>query len=175
MPLKWEEKAFVKQVHEVAFERTRIKEVFKAYFLLEDKREDILKANGRDYEAAEARESGRVINDYYETELSPIFPIVSHHVCAYQDGEVFSALMEFILANPGSASEELSDILGEIYICRPDFMIVYANEHQEYQLIMDHIDFGFLNATYNDRDRPEFLVLKARLDSLNTSRPFRNY
>lgn len=72
--------------------------------------------------------------DYYEEEVWNIFPLIRTQICEASNNAAFEELIQFLLENEGSADEELSNIIGEIFICRPDFTLAYINGHPNYRL-----------------------------------------
>ncbi len=141
-----------------------MQEVFKKYY---KERETI--TGIPEYEKVSKKDS-----DFMENQLIPIFPLVQEQICDHKNDEIFDGLMEIMIRTSGSAEEELSNILGKIYACRPDFMLAYITKHTEYSFLIRSVDFGFSNVKHQNLDSSDFSTLKAKLDSLNTVRPFRN-
>lgn len=113
--------------------------------------------------------------EYMENNLIPIFPLVREQICLHHNDEVFEELMKIMINTSNSAEEELSRILGEVYICRPDFVVDFVSKQKEYDYLMREVDFGFLNFKHSNYDQELFPTLKAKLDSVNTIKPFRNH
>lgn len=122
----------------------------------------------------EVSKNSKKESEYVENHLIPIFPLVREQICRHQNEEVFQGLMEIMVNTSGAADEGFSDILGEIYVCRPDFMLEYISKHEEYNLLIRRVDFGFLNFQYQNPERADLPKLKDKLDSLNSIKPFRN-
>ncbi len=113
--------------------------------------------------------------DYYEEEVWNIFPFIRTQICETSNDVIFEELIQFLLENEGSADEELSNIIGEIFICRPDFTLAYINGHPNYRFLIRKVDFGFLNMKPYYQETADIPTLKQKLDSLHAARPFRDY
>ncbi len=173
--LSEEEKKFVKDLHSNAFERYEIKRIFREFHKIDQDYRDVVIFNAGNYQANEVISLRKKRSSFVENELFPLFPIIKQQICNHENREVFSGLLKVILVSFGSAAEDFSDIMGEVFICKPQFMINYVTSHTDYRFLIRHIDFGFLNFQYSNPETPGLDEIKAKLDSLNEARPFRNY
>ena len=60
--------------------------------------------------------------DFVDTKLNPAIIKVEKLTCENNDSELFDCFLEMILKTKGSADETPSDILGGIFICKPEFV-----------------------------------------------------
>jgi hypothetical protein len=156
---------------------SNIDKVFSELLSITQKRQEIVtKAKQKQGLASSNPEYVKISQlheDYLENHFLPILPTVKQEVCENKNNELFESLMQVLSANQGAAEEALADIQGEIFICRPDFVLRYVEEQPAYHFFMGSIDFGFRNYKYNHPKEPGLAELQTKLDSMNRLRPFR--
>ena len=105
--------------------------------------------------------------DFVDTKLNPAIIKVEKLTCENNDSELFDCFLEMILKTKGSADETPSDILGGIFICKPEFVEKRLTEKYKDDFLINILEFGFGNRTYDRKEEiKNYTELKKRLNRL---------
>ena len=105
--------------------------------------------------------------DFVDTKLNPAILNVEKLTCEKNDTELFDCFLEMILKTKGSADEKPSDILGGIFICRPELVENRLTEKYKDEFLINILEFGFENRTYDRKKEIEnYAELEKRLNLL---------
>jgi hypothetical protein len=105
--------------------------------------------------------------DFVYTKLNPAILKVEKLTCENNDSELFDCFLEMILKTKGSADETPSDILGGIFICKPEFVEKRLTEKYKDDFLINILEFGFGNRTYDRKEEIEnYAELEKRLNRL---------
>ena len=87
-------------------------------------------------------------------------------LCKNKDRELLSEFFNVLISIENSANEYPRWILGDVYLCQPDFVIsVFKKLEKPHQrIIYNDLSFGFENVTYNKKI-PNYSKLKEKLES----------
>jgi len=104
---------------------------------------------------------------FLETKLNPAILKVKKLTCENNDSELFDCFLEMILKTKGSADETPADILGGVFICKPEFVEKRLTEKYKDEFLINILEFGFGNRTYDKREEIEnYAELEKRLNRL---------
>ena len=105
--------------------------------------------------------------DFVDTKLIPAILKVEKLTCENNDTELFDCFIEMILKTKGSANETPSDILGGIFICKPEFIEKRLTNKYKDKFLINLLEFGFGNRTYDRKEEIEnYAELEKRLNQL---------
>lgn len=105
--------------------------------------------------------------DFVDTKLNPTILKIEKLTCENNDTELFDCFVEMILKTKGSADETPSDILGGIFICKPELVEKRLAEKYKDKFLINLLEFGFKNRTYDRKDEIEnYTELEKRLNRL---------
>ena len=105
--------------------------------------------------------------DFVDTKLNPAIIKVEKLTCENNDLELFDCFLEMILKTKGSADETPSDILGGIFICKPEFVEKRLTEKYKDDFLINILEFGFGNRTYGRKEEiKNYTELEKRLNRL---------
>ena len=105
--------------------------------------------------------------DFVDTKLNPAILKVEKLTCEKNDSELFNCFLEMILKTKGSADETPSDILGGIFICKPELVEKLLTEKYKDNFLINILEFGFGNRTYDRKEEIEnYAELEKRLNRL---------
>lgn len=92
---------------------------------------------------------------YGEDAYNPKLELLKEMVCKHKDEELLSKFFEVLISTENSADEYPTWILGDIYLCQSDLVILTFNklEKAHQKIIYDDLSFGFANVTYNKEGR----------------------
>ncbi|MBI5182126.1 MAG: hypothetical protein HZA06_04340 [Nitrospirae bacterium] len=109
------------------------------------------------------------VEKYAEDNYTPKLETLRTIVCRENDRELLSEFFKVLISTENSANEKPRWIVGDIYLCQSDLVIseVKLLKKAEQKIILNDLNFGFLNVTYNKEDKiQDYHKLKRKLDLL---------
>ena len=105
--------------------------------------------------------------DFVDTKLNPAILKVEKLTCENNDSELFDCFLEMILKTKGSANETPADILGGVFIYKPEFVEKRVTEKYKDEFLINILEFGFGNRTYDKKEEiKNYAELEKRLNRL---------
>jgi hypothetical protein len=99
-----------------------------------------------------ARNFGEEYNNHHEPKFGFILNFAADFIIANQDEELMRLLIETIKLNTGSADEHPSWILGYIFLKSPDWTILQMKAVGLDKMLVESLEFGFANGTFDSKD-----------------------
>lgn len=104
---------------------------------------------------------------FVDTTLNPAIVNIEHLVCENNDTELFDQFIEMNLKTKGSADETSADILGGIFICRPELVEDRLKDTYKDEFLISILELGFGNRTFDKKEEIEnYRELEKRLNRL---------
>lgn len=106
-------------------------------------------------------------HDFVDTQLNPALLQVESITCNSKDYAVFQAFLKMLTRTRGSANEAPADVLGGVFICKPEVVEKLLTQVYTHEFLIDLLEFGFDNRTYNRQGEIEnYSRLRERLNGL---------
>ena len=104
---------------------------------------------------------------FIHEKLNPTLLKVEKFTCENTDMELLNTFLKMLLKTSGSANELPANILGGIFICKPEPIQKYLKQIYTEKYFKEMLELGFKNRTHNKQNGIEnYAQLKKRLEYL---------
>lgn len=145
--------------------------LFHVFNRQKDLANEFKKAAGKKDRAA-FRTTAKKLEEHSEYTYDPLLKIFTAYFCKTSDTLLLKHLFITMWADKGSADETPPSALGDVFVCKPDFVakILMQLSKEQRAFIADNIEFGLLNHyQINDGEKPEnkeYIQLKKKLETI---------
>ncbi len=106
-------------------------------------------------------------HEYADTVLNPALLKLEQLTCEGNDFGLLNDFLKMLSKTKGSANEVPANVLGGIFICKPEAVDKYLTQVYKDKELVYLLEFGFENRTYDKKDRVKnYSKLKERLNRL---------
>ncbi len=106
-------------------------------------------------------------HDFVDKKLNPALRQVENLTCEGKDYGLFSHFLRMLLKTKGSANELAADVLGGIFICKPEVVDKCISQIYPDEYLISLLELGFKNRTFNrETEVDNYDQLKMRLNRL---------
>jgi hypothetical protein len=105
-------------------------------------------------------------NNHHDTRFDFVLNFAADFILETKDEELMRKFIETIKQNTGSADEHPSWILGFLFDKSPDWTILQMKAVGLDKMLIELLEFGFSNITYESKDAARVAELKRKIEGL---------